>query len=72
MKIFVKVKPNSSVSFLEKISENEFVANVKEKAIDGKANEALVKLIAKEFGVSQKGVEIKTPKSRKKVIEINI
>ena len=71
MKIYVKVKPCSLRNFLEKIGESDFRAEVKAPAEKGKANDALRKLIAKEFGVSAKDVEIKTSSGRKKVVEIS-
>ena len=70
MKISVKVVPNSKVEVVERISENEFKIRVKEKAVDGKANESVRNLLAKEFRVSKKNVEIKTFSGRKKNVEI--
>lgn len=71
MKIKVSVKPNSGSSVLEKISDLEYRANLKAVPEKGKANLELIKLLAKEFKVSAKNIEIKTTKSRKKIVEIH-
>ena len=70
MIIYVFVKPNSSENSFEKISDNHYVAKVKDKPVDGKANISLIKLISKYFKVSSKNVVIKTKTGRKKIIEI--
>lgn len=69
MKIFVKVKPGSKQ---EKVSRegDEFVVWVRERAVEGKANEAVRKILAKEFGVPLAKVVIKTFSGRKKIVEI--
>ncbi|PIN88982.1 hypothetical protein COU60_04885 [Candidatus Pacearchaeota archaeon CG10_big_fil_rev_8_21_14_0_10_34_76] len=70
MIIKVKVIPSSSYEKLEKISEGGYVAHLKEKAEDGKANRKLINLLAKEFGVDWRAIKIKNPKSRNKIVEI--
>ena len=70
MIINIKVKPNSGESKIEKISDNEYVAFVMEKAEDNKANKELINLLAREFNVSYRKIKIKNPKSRKKMVEI--
>ncbi len=70
MIIHVKVKPNSPKNLLTKIAEKDYVAEVAEAPENGKANQKLINLLAKEFGVSVKNVKIKNPSSRKKVVEI--
>ncbi|MCK4403355.1 MAG: DUF167 domain-containing protein [Dehalococcoidia bacterium] len=70
MKIHVKVKPNSRI---EEVSQegDKFVVKVKEPPKEGKANQAVIKLLAKHFGVSQSQVKILSGfKSKNKVIEI--
>ena len=69
MKIHIKLHPNSSLEKIEKISDKEYGVWVKEKPIDGKANEELVKILKRYF----KGKEIKITSgfsSRKKIIDI--
>ncbi len=68
MKINLKVHPNSSREEIKKISETELEIWLKEKPIDGKANQKLLKLLKKYFG---KNVEIVSgTNSRKKIIEV--
>ncbi len=69
MIINVKVHPGSSK---EKIVRdgNDCEVWLRQKAIEGKANLALVKILAREFGVGVKDVKVKTLSGRKKIVEI--
>jgi uncharacterized protein (TIGR00251 family) len=70
MKIHVKVKPNSRT---EEVSQegDSFIIKVKEPPKEGKANQAVIKLLAKHFGVPQSRVRILSGfRSKNKVIEI--
>ena len=49
MKIHIKVIANSSKNSIEKISDAEFKIHLKEKAVKGKANKALIELLAEYF-----------------------
>ena len=71
MKIQIKVKPNSPSD--EVIQEGDsFIVKVKESPREGRANQAVIKLLAKYFGVSQSQVSILSGfKSRNKVIGIS-
>lgn len=71
MKIRVKVMPNSKTE--EVIKERDgFLVRVKEPAKEGKANKAVVKLMADHFGVSQRQVAISRGfGSRNKIIDIS-
>jgi uncharacterized protein YggU (UPF0235/DUF167 family) len=71
MKIKVKVHPGSS---REEIVCDGWECEVwlREKAVGGKANLALVKILAKEFSLKKRDVEIKTLRGRKKIVEIII
>lgn len=71
MKITVSVKPNAKKSALEKVSANEFKAHIKSPPEKGKANEELTKLLAREFKVLRKNIEIKTKTARKKQVHIH-
>lgn len=72
MKIFIQVKPNSKNQKIEKISENGFIISVKEPPIDGKANRAVIKIIAEIFKVPQTKVRITSGFSaKKKILEIS-
>ena len=68
----INVKPNAYEGKIEKIAENEYNVWVDEKPVDGKANNALLKILSKQFGVSYKQIKIKNPRSRKKIVEIDI
>jgi len=71
MKIFVKVKPNSKQEKIEKIGENNFLIWVKEKPQEGKANQAVIKVLAEYFDVPKSEVILlKGQTSREKVFEV--
>ncbi|CUU07963.1 hypothetical protein JGI3_01615 [Candidatus Kryptobacter tengchongensis] len=71
MRIFVRVKPNAKVEKVEKIDETHFSVSVKAPPVEGKANEALISLLANYFGVSKSNVKIISGfNSRNKVVEI--
>jgi len=69
-KIQVKVKPNSKS---EEVSHegDSFVVKVKEPPREGRANRAVIRLLAQHFGVPQSQVKILSGfKSKNKVVEI--
>ncbi len=70
MIIKVKVKPNSFDDKIEKVEENEYVIYVTEPARNGRANIAVVRILARELGVDFRNIKIKNPSSRKKIVEI--
>ncbi len=70
MKIQVKVKANSKT---EEISQegNKLIVKVKEPPKEGRANQAVIKLLAAHFEVSQSQVRILSGfKSKNKTIEV--
>jgi len=70
VKIQVKVKPNSKI---EEVSQegDSFVVKVEEPLREGRANQAVIKLLAEYFGIPQSQVRILNGfKSRNKVVEI--
>ena len=70
MKIRAKVIPNSKVEGVIKEGDG-FLVRVKEPAKEGKANRAVIKLLAEHFGVSQRQIVISSGfGSRNKVIEV--
>ena len=70
MKIQVKVKPNSKIEEVSQEGDN-FAVKVKEPPKEGKANQAVIKLLAQHFGVPQSQVRILSGfKSRNKVVEV--
>lgn len=72
MKINVKSKPSSKKDKVEKIDDANFVVAVKEPAVDGKANKAVVKALAKYLNVSSAKLQITSGQtSKQKIIEIS-
>lgn len=70
MKIRVKTKPNSRTEELSQGGDS-FIVKVKEPPREGKANQAVIKLLAQHFGVPQSQVRIISGlRSRNKVIEV--
>jgi uncharacterized protein len=69
--IFVTVKPRAAKDALERVAESEYRATVHEPAEKGKANQALIGLLAAHFSVPKSAVRIvRGHSSRKKRIEI--
>lgn len=78
MKIFVKAKTNAKEDkvtppLLKLIQEDEewWTVSVKERPVDGRANEAITKLLAEYFDISKSQVQlISGATSKRKVFEI--
>ncbi|HKU87935.1 MAG TPA: DUF167 domain-containing protein [Casimicrobiaceae bacterium] len=51
----VKVKPRSRTSAIEDAGDGTFVAYVKSGPVDGRANDELIELVARQFGCSKAG-----------------
>lgn len=67
----VIVKPNSKKGPLVVKEGQTLTVYLREKPIDGEANLALIKTLAKYFGVSRSSVQIKTgTHGRKKLVEV--
>lgn len=61
MRYTLFVKPGSKKGPLVEVSENGTVTVfVRERAIDGAANKAVIELLAKHFGVAKSSVEIES------------
>jgi uncharacterized protein len=70
-RILVTVKPNSRSDTITQISESEYRAAVREPARDGKANLALIDLLARHFGVAKSTITIlRGHSSRRKIVEL--
>lgn len=70
-KIFVKAKPRSKEDTLEKVSENVYVAKVREAPEKGRANKAIIKLLSEYFKIPQQNIKIISGETSKtKIIEI--
>lgn len=66
----VKVKPSSKKQHIWE-EDDSLIVYIKSSPVDGKANEELIKLLAKKFDVPQSKVRVKSGlSSRNKLIEI--
>lgn len=71
MKIFIKAKVHARESKVEKVDDGSLVVHVKEAPEKGKANWAIIELLAEHYGVPTTSVRIVTGRtSTKKLIEI--
>jgi len=67
----IRVKPNAKTAGLEVQPDGTWIAKVKAPPVDGKANEALIALVAEHFGVRKAQVTIRVGSSgRLKQLEI--
>lgn len=68
----VHVKPGSKKGpLVEQGSDGELVVYVRARAVDGKANDAVIVLLAKHFGVPKSRIEIvRGQTSRHKTIRV--
>ena len=68
----VTVKPNSKKGPLVVVGEgNQLTVFLREKPIEGEANAALIKILAKHFGVGKSCIKIKSgARGRIKLVEI--
>lgn len=70
MRIFVKAKPGKKESKVVKISEDIFEVYVKEPPEKGRANEAIIKVLADYFNVAPSKIILKSgAKFKQKVFE---
>lgn len=74
MRITVLAKPGSKKGPLVQQSEDgNFTVFMRERAVDGAANEAMIALLAKHFGISKSRVQIESGfTSRIKRINVEI
>jgi len=56
----VKVKPGSRREELQEMPDGTWVAHVKAPPVDGKANAALIALVAEHFGLRKAQVSIRS------------
>ena len=72
MRLFIKVKTKSKKPGVEKLDESNFVVKVKEAPIEGKANEAVIKVLAENLNIASWRIKILGGStSSNKVVEIN-
>ena len=68
----VKVKPNSKQQSIKEETDGSFTIHLKSPPVGGKANEELIKILAKKFDVPKSKIRIKSGlSSRQKLIEID-
>ena len=71
VKIWVAVKPQAKEEGVKKISEGEYAASVQAPAREGKANQALIELLASYFSVPKSSVRIvRGQTGRRKLVEV--
>ena len=68
----IKVKPGARASLLVAQDDGTWVAKIAAPAVDGQANEALIALVARHFGLRRAQVRIKSGlTSRTKLLQID-
>lgn len=69
----VTVKPHSKKGPLVlTTSNNELTVYLREKPVDGEANQALIRLLAEHFGVAKSCIRIRTgARGRQKLVEVD-
>ena len=71
MKISVFVKPNSKKGDFVEVAPEGLIVFLRAKAVDGAANQALIKILAKHFDVAKSCVTIVAgQRSRHKIVEV--
>jgi uncharacterized protein (TIGR00251 family) len=72
MRLIVRALPNSSKNSIEQISETELKIKVASSPTDGKANDAIIRLLSKHLKVPQSAIKIiRGLTSRNKIIEVD-
>ena len=72
MKLFIKVIPNASKDQIIKIDESNLKIKTNKPPEDGKANEAVIEILANYLNVKKNQIKIISGiNSQKKIIQIN-
>jgi uncharacterized protein (TIGR00251 family) len=72
IKVKIQAKPGSKKPGIDKSNPDLWIVRVKEPPTEGKANKAIIKAVAKEFGVPQSRVRLVHGESGKqKLLEID-
>jgi len=68
----IKVKPGAKTESLVATEDGTWVASVKAQPVDGKANAALLALVARHFAVARSAVQLKSGAgSRLKLVQVH-
>ena len=71
VRIWLNVKPATKREAIEAISEGEYNVWVRAAARDGRANEAVIELLAKHFRLRKSALRIvRGEKTRRKLVQI--
>lgn len=71
MKIQIRVKPNSKEQKILDLEDGSLLVQLKSSPVKGKANQELIKLLAKKYQITQSQIKIKHGlASKKKLVEI--
>lgn len=71
MVLTIRVKPRSKTSSLTQEAPGEWTACLRSPPVDGKANDELIELVAKRFGVPKSRIRILAgAKARRKLVEL--
>ena len=71
MKILVSVKTNAREDLVEKLGEKEFLIKTKELPINGRANLAIIELLADYLEIAKSEIQIVSGfGSKRKILEI--
>ena len=69
--IAVKVKPNSQQQKITEVEDGSLIVHLKSPPVDGKANQELIKLLAKKYKVPKSQITIKSGiTSKNKLIDL--
>lgn len=60
LRLHIKVKPNARQNTLVEQTDGTWLAHIKAPPVDGKANQALIALIAAHWGIHKSQVSIKS------------
>lgn len=71
MRIFVTAKTKARAEGVERLDETHFVVSVKALPIEGKANAAIMKLLARHLGVPLAALSLRSGSAgKRKVFEV--
>lgn len=73
MKLFITAKTRAGRAHIEELDPVHLLVSVKEAPVDGKANAAIIKLLAKHFGIPQSNIRIIVGmRTKEKVVELHL